>query len=394
MRAVALGAVLGLLSLGPTAAFAADPARPAAEVERGRPRLRVRFASQPGVAGDAVAVEVNALGVGGGLVDAEGVAVFADAGKVGPAERVATGTYRFTLAIPRQLPGTGVITVVARAGALHGEATLGVVAGPAAAVRIEGPSACQEGGEGCRLEVSALDAYGNPATEIPTLRAARGEVSPASSSQAGRWVATYRPPPVVLDAEDEVSVVLGPVRAAHRLRVAPARAELGFAGRAGAALQDGRLGVAVGGGAFALRRLASAWLLGGGVEVEWWAEGRSGAAEGPSSSVHFTADRSQLLLAAVALAERPVTDRLLLWASAGGGVARVTSTTRLAGSPSVSEVGWAPAATGAAALGVHALGGVPFLEARVAWVGDPHLDTLRGSVAPLFLQLGYRLDAR
>ncbi len=54
----------------------------------------------------------------------------------------------------------------------------------------------------------------------------------------------------------------------------------------------------------------------------------------------------------------------------------------------------APTAFAAAGLGYDASFGMPFLELRGAWVGDPKLATDTGSRSPLFLLLGYRFHVR
>jgi hypothetical protein len=72
----------------------------------------------------------------------------------------------------------------------------------------------------------------------------------------------------------------------------------------------------------------------------------------------------------------------------------VTSAQRVAGWPDVSESGWSPTVSAAAALGLRAWRGTPYLELRASWIGDPGLETLRGSTSPVLLIAGYRFDAR
>ncbi len=83
----------------------------------------------------------------------------------------------------------------------------------------------------------------------------------------------------------------------------------------------------------------------------------------------------------------------MLWASLGGGLARVNNTSQISGQPEVKQSGWAPMGTAALSLGANALGGYPFVELRASLVADPNIRSLTGSFTPISFQLGYRFDA-
>jgi hypothetical protein len=82
------------------------------------------------------------------------------------------------------------------------------------------------------------------------------------------------------------------------------------------------------------------------------------------------------------------------WLALGGGAARVATSQRLAGQPATDEAGWGLAATAAAAFGVRAWKGLPFVEVRGVWIGDADLVTVAGPVRSVLLLAGYRFDAR
>jgi hypothetical protein len=156
----------------------------------------------------------------------------------------------------------------------------------------------------------------------------------------------------------------------------------------GLASDGGRQGLAASGKLLAERLVASGWLVGGGLEGIWWTTKTSGR----SGGLPFTMDRSQLGLGAFVLAERPVIGRTILSFSLGGGMVRVNTTDRIQGQADALASGWAPTARATALLGYRFSAGMPFVEIRSAWVGDPHLATDPGNRWPLFLQVGYRLD--
>ncbi len=238
MRGYVCAAALGL---------AAWTATTAAAAEVGRARLVVRFEPASARPGDAVQVEVTSLDASGSPVDLPApLAVDADAGKVRAPERRKLGVYVAILTVPRQLPLSRSILVLARAGAISREASLQVVSGPAAVMKLEGPPDCTVDEDVCRLEVSAVDAAGNAADEVPTGKAELGRVSPPSAAGGGRWAMLYRPPQVERDAEDVVTIELGALRAEHHIQVVAARMHFDLAPRVGGVYQDSRSGLSAG----------------------------------------------------------------------------------------------------------------------------------------------------
>lgn len=376
VRAVALSVVV----LVSRAAGAAEPLRP---------RLAISFGTEAGHPGESVTVEVSSLDAAGAPVDAP-VALDVDAGKVTAPQRTGTGVYRASIAVPSRLPLSRSLLVLARAGALSADASLRLAPGPAASIHLDGPTSCPEDADACRIDVIAADAYGNPAAEVPDASADLGRVSPAGAAEPGHWVIVYHPPRVDRERAERVAVELGSLRAVHTLQLSPSRMRLGFAALLGAVHQGGRTGFAAGGRVLGERLLGSGWLVGAGLDGAWWRTSDSGEA----GALHVSTNRSQLALGLFFVAERSLAGRTTATLSAGGGAVRVNSAAHVEGQPGVSDAGWAPTANVAAAIGYRFPFGMPFLEARAAWVGDARLATDPGAEWPLFLQLGYRLDVR
>lgn len=355
-----------------------------------RPKMRLHLGAEPPVQpGQVVPVEIRLLDDAGAPVDAP-VTLDVDAGKASPAERAERGVYRASLAVPRRLPSTRSIVVLARAGQSSVEVSLALAPGQAAALHLDGPAVCPEDAEACRIDVAAEDADGNPAAEIPSGSAELGRVLPAGWAEPGHWAIAYGPPRVDREATDRVTVELGKLRAIHELRLTPTRARFGFAPSAGLARQGSRTGFAAAAQVLGERRVGLGWLLGAGLEATWWSVSHGATASG----LRVRTDRSQLGLGFVVTAARPVAGRLTAMFTVSGGAARVTSTDHVQGQPGVTDAGWAPSAALSAGLGLRFGAGMPFVEARQAWVGDAHLLTDPGAKWPLILLAGFRLDVR
>jgi len=114
-----------------------------------------------------------------------------------------------------------------------------------------------------------------------------------------------------------------------------------------------------------------------------------------NSNVTVDIGATYLALTAAPTWRQPIGRRFMLWASVGGGVVRVASSSKveIAGQPAKEESSWVPAGTASLSIGAKVFRGYPFLELRGTLVGNPNLTSLVGSFTPVFLQLGYRFDA-
>jgi hypothetical protein len=395
MRATILFSVLAWAALpAPAAGGPADARSAAGAPSSAAADLRIDFDRGRGFPGELVSARVRLRDARGRPTDAP-VILESDFGELRAVDRVERGHYRVSLKLPETLPPRGGILVLARTetGAVRASAVLPVVPGPAASLRLEAPDRIRaDGVSRYRIEIAVRDAFGNPAEEPPEAHATHGEVRTALAVERGRWVIEYRPRRIAGDVSDVVTVQAGAIRGTHALRLTGTDAWLGLAPRIGVALGSGGTGLAIGASASAWQRRA-AGRLGLRIDGGWWTAGRSSSLDAPGGVVRLSGDRSYLSLTAALAWEQPLWRRTSGSLSLGGGVARVSSTSRLTGQPAVSEAAWAPTATAALAIGVRAWRGSPFLELRTSWIADPDLATVRGSVWPILLQAGYHFDA-
>ncbi|HET6440007.1 MAG TPA: hypothetical protein VFG59_18220 [Anaeromyxobacter sp.] len=375
VRGIVVWAVLVLGSL----ARAAEPPRP---------RIQIRFGGEVGRPGETVTIEATYLDESGDPVDAPAsLGIDSDAGTVSPPERVRTGVYRATLVVPRTLPVSRSVLVLAHAGAVSTGASMQLGPGPAARMHVDGPATCSEDREACRIEVSAEDANGNMAEELPSATSRLGRISPPSSVQAGRWVIAYHAPRVERPVEEQILVELGALREEHRLRILPTRTRIGLAPMAGLAELNDRAGFVGGGQLLGERLFASGWIMGAGLEGSAWIVTKSTDVSG----LRVHQDRRLVGAQVFFLAERRVVGSLVGTLSVGAGLARITTSQWVEDQPKITDSGWAPSASGAAALGYRFRFMQPFVELRAAWVGS-RLATDNKSWWPVFVQLGYRFD--
>jgi hypothetical protein len=362
----------------------------AAEGEAVLARLRIEVGPGPARAGEPAKVRIHTLGARGEPEDVK-VALDADGGEVSPPRRVSPGVMEALLTVPARLPAGRSILLLARTDEAHAELSVALVPGPPATATLDGVDTCAEGSENCPLVLRVEDAGGNGIDERPQVRAERGRIVSVSERAPGQWVLAYRAPRLEREVRDEVVATVGQVKAAHVIRLTPSRTRLALAFRGGLARQDGHLGPAAGGQLFFLGNLGG-WLGGGGLELGWWRVQHSGTATG--TSLELTTARSELALGACGVAERALGRAALTWVSATAGLGRVQSSTTLSGQPAVTAAKWAPTAGAGAALGWRTRVGIPFVEVRGAWTGDPRLATVSGASGAVLLQLGYRFDAR
>ncbi len=355
--------------------------------------LQVEFDRQPAVAGNPVGVMVRARDAEGSATDAD-VSIDSDIGVVGGISRQAPGLYRTQLTVPAVLRGDRRIFVLARAGSVSTSATLSLAPGPPASISVEGPDSLRaDGSTASEMSVRVADAFGNPADEPPTGEADYGELGRPAQVGPGSWVLDYRPRRLLRDVQDMVRIRAGPSSEMHPVRLAAPMATLSLAPKVGAVLGSGGTRAAFSTEISAWARLGGAQ-LGLVLEGSYWSLGNSGPVQG-LAGVDFSGDRSYLPLTLSAAWRQPLGSRVLAWLSLGGGAARVSSSVKLIQlSQTVDEARWAPVVSGALSLGLHAWRGSPFVELRAMWIGDPNLETLSGSLAPIFfLQAGYRFDA-
>lgn len=354
-------------------AFDAVEGRPGAQVE-----LTIRPRDPAGRARDAsLRVETD-----GGIVDAP--------------VRVSAGVYVVRIVLPTALGRRQSLRASVTADEAAASVVLPLVSGPPAslelALRVAVQGDLPADGASHPLWIGVSDAYGNPAREAPRASAHRGTVGAPLAIGPGEWLVDYRPPRAPWKGEDVIRVDAGEATASETLRLAPVRASLTVAPKAG-------LVVGAGGPALAVGAEAATWRFVGPAElglvagVAWWSARDSTAVRMADRSLDVSSRRTWLPLTLSLASRRPLGARGTLTFSLGGGGALVTSRADLAGQPEISESGWAPAVVAGLEVAFRTRLGAPFAELRGAWLGDPHLDAVRGAAWPAMLFLGSRFDA-
>lgn len=339
-----------------------------------------------------VAVTVRAWDASHGPTDAN-LSVSAEAGDLGEVVRVERGLYRASLAMPTSLRGSGVINVQARAGPIVGEAPLAFSPGAPAVVVVGGPDSVPGDGAGTRLlSVDVTDEHGNPVDDVePSVEARSATVGVPSRVGPGSWMVPYRPRRVSSEVDDLVVARAGSASGQHALLLAVPVNRFSLAPKVGVGFQPGGASLAAGAEASAWTRLRGQQ-VGLMLEASWWSLESSGTLAGLGGA-RYSNERSYAPVILSGAWRRPLRGSMMAWASIGGGAARVAATNHLSTQQAVTDIAWAPAASGAVSLGLWAWNGFPFVELRGSWVGDPGLPTLKGSLFSVLVQLGYRFHA-
>lgn len=363
------------------------------------PELTVELDRGLVVAGDEtpVAVVVRATGASPGPAPApDGLSLESDGGWLGPPLPVAPGTWRASYYAPETLHGRREARISATLGKASARSAVDLRSGPAVVLRLEFLSGTDERGRPAEraVSVAATDTFGNAADGGGLqAEAARGTLGPEVPAGPGQWRLAYQPPPFAQDGDtDLIDVRLGPVRQSLPVRLSVWRPFLTVSPLLGVA------GRTRGSGLYAGAEL-STWTRLAGQEVGLALHGTGFRFEdtrqldSPQGPLLHRGGERYVAFTLSAAWRASLGRRWWVSASAGGGTAWVRSDTTLGSQPTVTEDAWAPAWTAAFSLGLAAWRGGPFLEVRVARVGDPGLGNLQGTLTPLSAAVGYRYDA-
>jgi hypothetical protein len=371
----------------PEGAASATAARPVAA-------LRIEVDHDRALPGSPVTILVRASDRWADPTDAD-VVLSSTVGEVSAPIRVERGTYRARLVVPTSLPAERAASIVARAGDVVERSTLAISPGPPATVVVDAPeTVAANGAAGAILLVRVADEFGNPAEVVPTAEATRGEVRAAVLERPGLYRIAYTPRRLARDGDEVVRVRASDVTATTAMRlVAPATTRFALAPKGGFVLAAGRFRPTLGAELSAWRRVRGEE-LGLVVEGAWWTFARRDDLRiGAGGATSFSGDQSWLPITGALAWKRPLGSRASASVAVGGGAARVSTRAALAGQPTISRAGWAPAAAAAASLAWWFFRDELFVGVRGAWIGDPGLPTLRGSALPLLLDVGYRFHA-
>jgi hypothetical protein len=346
-----------------------------------------------GAAGSRTSVVVRIRDSAGNLTD-EALVLESDVAQFDAPVRLERGVYQVPVVIP---PGTRdtAILITARADRAVSTASLAVAPSAAAQVRVSPhePIVADGSSQGRFevLEVEVVDAFGKPVDDVPAGSGGRGEFRPALPISPGHWALPYRPPRVSEDTTEQVVITAGPATTKVGLVLRARRLSVSLGLKGGVGFAGGGVGPAAGVEA-GLWKFFGRTQLGLVLDVDWWMISRTSTATVGGVESTFDATQSYLPFLLSVGWRTPFADRWMVWATVGGGGALVSNRSQLSGQPSVSESGFAPAASGSLSLGPRLGPGWLFLEARATWIGDPKLSTLSGSTFTFLGLLGYRFD--
>jgi hypothetical protein len=329
----------------------------------------------------------------GNLTDAP-LEADSDVALVGTPVRLEPGVYRAPVVVP---PGTqgDAFVVAARAGRAVATATFPIAASAAAVVRVGpyGPIRADSSTRGQFeiFDVTVLDAQGNPVSDVPVGSGGRGEFRGAIPVSPGHWALPYRPPAIKENTTERVVVTAGAASTTVDLDLVARRVRVWLGLKTGLAIAGGSLGPMVGAEAGAWTSFGRTQ-LGLVLDVNWWTLSRTSAATVGGADLAYKSTQGYVPILLSVAWRTPFADRWMLWATAGGGGGVVSTSAQLEGQPSVSESGFAPAASGSLSVGPRVGPGFLFLETRGTWIGDPKLSTWSGSSFTFLGLLGYRFD--
>ena len=358
-----------------TAAFGLEPSAATSLARKpGTPQAIeiTQDAAAVGAAGSRTSVVVRIRDSAGNLTD-EALVLESDVAQFDAPVRLERGVYQVPVVIP---PGTRdtAILITARADRAVSTASLAVAPSAAAQVRVSPhePIVADGSSQGRFevLEVEVVDAFGKPVDDVPAGSGGRGEFRPALPISPGHWALPYRPPRVSEDTTEQVVITAGPATTKVELVLRARRLSVSLGLKGGVGFVGGGVGPAAGVEA-GLWRFFGRTQLGLVLDVDWWMISRTSTATVGGVESSFDSTQSYLPFLLSVGWRTPFAERWMVWATAGGGGALVSNQSQLAGQPSVSESGFAPAASGSLSLGPRLGPGWLFLEARATWIGDP-----------------------
>jgi hypothetical protein len=351
--------------------------------------------------------------------DGAPVAVAVSEGSVEGWTETASGAFAGTWRLPAGRAGTA--TATARIADDPGPAATVEVARPPGAparLALEAPRARFMAGEDpIALRIRVEDAAGNAVADVPRIEATVGTLSAPAAAGPGQWQTTLLLPAQLGAARlAEIVARAGGAEGRVRLELAPAPPTEVLSVGAGELDGSARLALAA-----AERRVAVAPKLGVaastgglrstyvGAEAEYGTPllaGRLRLVLEAGTFVHERTDTVAVGDGSVAVHARaryvPIVASLrwreklgtaqALWASAGGGLAHVSSVVSTPGATAQQESGAVAALQTSAAWGMRLGPGMPFAEVRLAWHSEPRFETLRGALTLFTIGVGYLYD--
>ena len=305
------------------------------------------------------------------------------------------GRWTGHVSVPERLNGDSKLIIEVTAGDLAARREVNLVPGPTADLTVSSGVA-HGNGSPLTLSVATVDRFGNPTDDAaPQSKAVLGTLDAPVRHGVGLYQVAYHPPAKTDASSDEVTIRAGRAEQVTRVRLHGSVVSLLTIGlKGGAARRSGKIGPVLGAEASLWTRLGGN-RLGLVVDGSWFDFSQNLTVNGASGPLALDSGVSYLAFTAAPTWRQPIGRRVMLWASVGGGVVRVASSSKveIAGQPAKEESSWVPAGTASLSIGAKVFRGYPFLELRGTLVGNPNLTSLVGSFTPVFLQLGYRFDA-
>lgn len=390
----------GRAGVARASAALADEPELAASVQLPRPagplaRLAVQTAGGRVAADGTVPLRVVATDAAGNAVETA-PKLHATLGELSELAPVAPGTWEARLAVPPRIGAIRRLELVARAGAIEGRTELEVAAGPPVELEVstESASLVADGGAVARVHVLLRDRFGNPAdAPVPDVVATRRARIAAEPGGPGVWVVRYRPARAREDAADVLTIRAAGLEGAARLEIVAPERRLGLAPKLGFAASSGGLRAPYAALEAAYRPDVLHDRLSVAIELGRFVHERTDTAPVGEPALAIRGRAQYVPLLGTARWRAPLGERHALWAGAGGGLAHVSSEVAPEGGPTAVEAGVVPVIHAGAGWGRRHRHGEPFLEARLAWHGDPRLEAFRGSLTVFLVAIGFRYDA-
>ena len=295
--------------------------------------------------------------------------------------------YTGRVQVPRQRDGQRELQVkLIGPSGIEATATVGLRSGPPRQLRFETPTSIVADGGAHELRVVMVDVYGNLAegAGTPEVTAEVGKVGAPAERGPGVYQVDYHAPFAWEGGRDLVKAKLGELEGEEVIVLRSYGGSVVLAPKVGFTLGSGGLKSLTLAGELGLWRRSLGLVL----EGRWFRFSRE---DQLSATTQLTSEAS-FLGADATLAWRGPALGGIVWLGAGGGLVFVSASATAPGLPETKASTTVPAAHAVLSWGRPAGPGIPFIEVRGGWQGDPGRGPVRGSLQTVTLNLGYRFN--
>lgn len=311
------------------------------------------------------------------------------------ARATAPGEWDLALDLPHAFGGRDSVEVRASATDASAAWTMTLVPGQPEAVGFERESASvvADGRSRLQLEVLLRDRYGNPIRGVrPELSAGLGTAD--LEERGGALYASYRPPELQKGGETELELRAGQLEGRAHVTLLPNLRTGALSAKAGVLSNFSGFTAPLLGleGALRSERLGPELALSLGADYAH--REQSGLLPAGASAISADSRLDLLLLHLSVSWRRSFGAGNTFWAGAGPCAAAYWTKVSAVNFPSRNGFAFAPGLQAGLGAERRLRWGVPFLEARAAWVTSPDLPMLTGPLRTLSLLAGVRLETR